>query len=1106
MKVNIYFKTIHGKRYDILNQAAFFILFTGILVFGICLQASATPDPLNVKSKITNSLEKVFNDVEKLAVLNQSIEGVVTDAATGKPLSDVSVMIKGSSTGTTTNASGHFQLEVPDDAVLVISSIGYENKEVSVNGKVNLRITLSPTSTELTQVVVMGYGITQKKQNLTAAVDVVSGEVLQDRPGATVGDLLMGVSPNLTIQNSGRAGEPGAGNQWNLRGLGTISGSSSPLILIDGVEGDPNNLDPASIKSVTVLKDAAAASIYGSRAAFGVVLITTKDGQKGKLKVQYNTNLSWSKPVHVADQYPSNIWGVAFNQMQANSGLPPAYTPEQMDRINGYIAGTYTPEYDTANPPKSIFWGRLEGNANWNWPGIFLKNWAFANKHNISLSGGEGNTQFYVSGGYYNQQGTYRWGNDSYNRYNFLSNISSQATDWMRVDFGVRYAQTKTDYPLGVAGRRDRWRDINMIYKFSPISYYYLSDGVTVANPVIVSMKESGRDVSVENNLVLNLGVELEPIKGWKTNVRYHYNYGANDYAQNQIPVIIPTPDGKLFNWGYRNPAALSAKSSRNYYTVNATTSYERNIAKHFIKLLVGGEQELNQTKYLYGHRDGLISIAVPSINAATGEMVVDASSEHWSTRAAFGRLDYNFDDKYLFQLTGRFDGTSRFPEGKRWSFFPTVSAGYVISQEKFWKPIDPIVNFLKIRASYGSLGNQNVGNYLYLPLVPVGGQLDDWLINGERPPYATAPRIISASLTWETITTLNLGFDLRALNNRLGLDFNWFNRETINMFGPTEDLPAVLGTGAPKENNASLETKGFEVSVDWRDDINKDLSYNFKINLGNYKTKITKYRNPQGFIDGWYVGKTYGEIWGYETGGMIQTQSEADKMADQTEFYSEWGPGDIMYQDLNGDGFVNDGGRTLDSLGDLRVIGNDQPQFNIGALLGMEWKGFGFNMFWEGMLKRNFWPDRQDVMFWGLVGGGFPGSESAVLKGTPVLDYWRPADETNILGPNTNAYLPKPYANSGQRRKNQLTQTRYLLNAAYLRLKNVQIYYNIPKRLSQKVSVENIRVYVSASNVLDISSLPEGYDPETMFYSAYTQSLVYPLSKQLSCGLNVTF
>lgn len=1036
----------------------------------------ATPPPVEVRGRIVNEQ--------------------------GEPLSNVSVLIAGTKIGAVTNIDGYFTINAPDNknVVLEVSSVGYQTKKISIGKQTNIDITLEVDVAGLSDIVVVGYG-TQKKANLTGAVASVSGEALENKPLPNVGEVLRGVSPNLNISLGAYGAEPGASLGFNIRGVGSISGNSAPLILVDGVEMDINNLDPGTIESVSVLKDASSSAIYGSRAPFGVILITTKKGKKNEgVKIQYNNNLIFGKPIGIPHMDNSLIFATVYNQASINAGSPPMFPDEQMERIKGFMNGTYKTEFDPADPTKSIWEGRRFGNANYDWPHILFKDHNFNQRHNVAVSGGSDKTQYYVSLGFFDQGGFYGFGYDKYKRYDLLANLSTQATKWLKFNLSTKYANTHTDYPIGITTVERRYIG-NSLFSFGPNTPRYNPDG-SVANPIIRYLESSGRDKTSENDLLVTLGAEIEPVKGWKTNFSYNYNITETNEGKVSLPVWVALGNGLLGNVGKPNSAYEANLSHSPYSLANIVTSYERKMGDHYIKVLAGYEQEERVFTSLYGRKENLISEEVPSISTALGAATLTDSKYDWATQGVFGRINYNFKEKYLLEVSARYNGSSRFDPDTRWGFFPSASAGYQISNENFWQAIEPVVNRLKIRGSYGALGNQNVANYLYIPTINVNPETP-WIINNARPPYALTPGIISDNLTWETITMANFGIDATFLDHRLNLTFDVFNRKTTDMFGPQETLPYTLGTGTPTANNASLSTKGFELVLDWNDRIGSEFSYNAQISLGDNRSKILQYRNESGFIDNWYNGKEYGEIWGFVTDGLIQSVDE--KMPDQTALYPNWGPGDMKYVDLSGDGKITEGTRTLNDHGDLKIIGNSTPRYNIGIAAGFNYKGLDFNMNWSGSLKQDYLPGFGVNSFWGLTNNW---GNSAIFKGSPVLDYWRPADETNILGPNTNAYFPKPYF-SNETLKNRKPQSKYVLNAAYLRLRNIQLGYTLPVDISKKVFVQKARVFVSGGNLITIKNLPKDVDPEQTSVgerSYNNNGYFYPMSATLTIGVNLTF
>ena len=1032
---------------------------------------------------------------------NFRVTGNISDNF-GESLIGVNVIESGTSNGTVTDIHGNFTLSVSDrNAVLRLTYIGYISLDIEVDGRSEISIIMSESSSQLDEVVVVGYG-TQKKVTLTGSVDALSGDEIEGRPAVLVSDLIKGASPNLNITMGMRGGEPGATSSWNIRGLGSISANASPLILVDGVEVNINNIDPQTIESISVLKDASASAIYGSRAPFGVVLITTKKGKEGKVSVDYTNNLSWNSPLGVPDFVDSYTWATAYNQANANAGLTPVYADEQMERIKGYLNGTYPYEYDPENPVNNIWAGRRIGNANYNWPKELIGGNSFNHKHSVNLSGGTEKTKYYLSGGFVSQDGIYRYAYENYSRVNFLSNINSQVTDWLNLRSGVKYAKGKSDYPIGetTVGREHM---VGEFITFAPMMPKYNIDG-TIQCPLIRWEQDSGRDKWDSGDLFINVGVDLEPIKGWVTSFNYNHNeINSRSYAHPK-PVEVVVGDGSVGNIGKPASSWEVGYTRTNYTMINIVSSYEKYFGEHYLNGLVGYEQEQRKYSSISATGTGLITDEVPSLKTALGEKTVTDAMNHWATQGVFGRINYNYKEKYLLEVSARYNASSRFSPDTRWGFFPSASVGYQISKESFWEPIQHVVNNFKIRASYGSLGNQNVGMYSYLTTMGIGSELS-WIINGERPQYVNPPGLVSSDLTWEKITSSNFGIDAGFLNNRLQMVFDVYERITSDMLGPSETLPYPLGVSAPQRNNAELSNKGFELIFTWRDRISSDFSYNAKISIGDNRATINKYYNEKELIDTWYPGKRVGEIWGYTTDGIIQ--SEGENMPDQSKFYATWGPGDIKYKDLNEDGKINDGTRTLNDYGDLTVIGNSQPRFNYSISGGFEWKNFDFYMFWQGIGKRDYYPHANLQLFWGMTTGT---GNSGIYKNSPILDYWRPADDTSILGPNTDSYLAKPYF-SNQTTKNRQVQTRFLLNAAYLRLKNLQVGYTLPVQISQKAYLQRARIYLSGENLLTLTGLPGTFDPETTISSdpaegGYQAGRIYPLSRVLSFGVNLTF
>lgn len=507
---------------------------------------------------------------------------------------------------------------------------------------------------------------------------------------------------------------------------------------------------------------------------------------------------------------------------------------------------------------------------------------------------------------------------------------------------------------------------------------------------------------------------------------------------------------------------------------------------------------EKYNNRYLDVTRMDLISEKVPEVGAATGtDKINGATAYSWSTTGFFGRVNYDYSNKYFVSGNIRYDGSSRFLRKDRWGWFGSFSLGWNIAGEDFMTKEQNFINQLKPRISWGTLGNQNTNSYypMYLnqTVTPNGGT---WLMGGIKPTIAGAPGVVSNSLTWETVKSLNLGVDMALLNNRFTLNFDWFNRKKQNMVGPASEIADIFGISMPATNNTDLTTKGWEIAINWQDYIGR-VGYNIGFNISDSRTHIDKYPNADKSLSTYYEGQELGQIWGYVTHGIAKSQEEMDAWIakNNPSWGSGWGESDIMYTDLNGDGIINNGANTLSDSGDLVILGNSTPRYRFGINAGLNWNGIDFSMFWQGVGKRDL--ALSGNMFWGVVGDEW---QSTGLN--EHLDYYRSENTSSVFGPNTNAYFPKPYMNST---KNQRTQSRYIRNGAYARLKNIQVGYTFKKNILNKLGMQHLRVYFSGENLLTIHHLPDSFDPETEG-GDWGNGKVYPLQKTYSLGLNVTF
>lgn len=1030
------------------------------------------------------------------------VKGIVTDDA-GAALKDVSIIVKGTNIGTRSDESGAFQIEIPDGVkrVLTFSFIGMQDQDIDVSGKPTVQVKMIIANTVQEDVVVVGYG-TKKKVNLTGAISTVSAKEIEARPIANTQQALQGLVPNLNLSVSNEGGEPGAGMAMNIRGLQSFGGSNAPFVLVDQVPMDINSIDPSTIESISVLKDAASTAIYGARAAYGVILITTKTGKSNKTgaNVSYATNLGFSQPVAFPRMVGTLEFAHAMNDAARNQGSAPWYSAEVLDRIKQNIAVPGSAPVMSGRPD-GLTWNigtmGLGAADNTDWYSILMKDAAFRQKHNLSVSGSNDKIDYYFSTGWYDEEGLLRHGGETFNRYNFDAKIGAQATSWAKISVLFKYNHGVQEFPWQQDLGRGRIYD--MITKLKPtMPAKYPGTDIWTEESRIAEWKAQ-RDNTTTRQMVLAPRIVIEPIKGWVTNLEFNYRQNNDQQVLTAKEWFWLRPNGSLAN-GLAKPATSYRPrlNTSSYLSPNLYTSYTKSIGKHDFTLLAGYQQETFNYFNIIADATYLLSNNVPSINTAVGTKTVADAVGHWGTQSAFGRLNYSFDDKYLFEANVRADGSSRFEPGKRWGTFPSASAGWVISKENFF-PLKSVVNFLKFRASYGSLGNQNVPNYLYIPTL--GITQSNYLFGPDRLWTVTAPNLNSVNLTWEKVNTLDFGADIRLINNRLSGSFDWYESYTTNLVGPGVALPAVLGTGVPNENSGEVRTRGFELEIKWKDQVG-DLYYEIGANLANNRSVVTKYNNPSKILSTYYVGQVLGELWGYKTDGLFQTADEVTNWADQNFIYSgRWEPGDLKYLDLDKDGKIGIGKNTADDHGDKTIIGNQLPQYLYGFSASAFWKGFDFAVFFQGVAKQDLYLTEifNGNVYRGPANGPF---HAMVYEGQ--LDYWR--DASSALGPNPNAHFAKPYSVfAGNNEKNYGNPTdRFSPSGAYLRMKNLRVGYSIPTKLTRKLRISSIKVYLSGENLWTIARL-KILDPEQTG-GRNGDGRTYPLSKVYSFGLNVNF
>ena len=1060
------------------------------------------------KNIVVRSIAQTSSSQQK-----KTITGTIVDPS-GMPVIGANVMVKGTTNGTITDMDGNFSLEVTSGATLVVSYVGYSNQEIKIGNQTKLSIVLKEDSEALDELVVVGFG-TQKKVNLTGAVSAVTSEAFENRSVANVSQALQGAMPGLNITQS--QGYLDATPDINIRGVGTIGegSSGSPLILIDGMEGDMNRLNPQDIESVSVLKDAAASSIYGSRAPFGVIMITTKKGKSGKMSVNYNNSLRWNKAINMPRSLDAYTFATYYNEAATNAGMAGHFSPERMQKIKDFMEGKITGGIDP-DPNNPTRWGDLYnyGYGNTDWIDLIFDDTTFAQEHNLSVSGGNEKLQMYASANYLGQDGYIKLNPESNQRISTNLKVTSQFTDWLSLNYGMRFNQIDFEKPTHLQDDQMfghlSWQSWPTLVAYDPNGYLY------ECSTHALRLRDGGRHRKKTNETIQQLNFIIEPLNGWKiigdVNYKvYHerihedwqkvYNHDVNGdiYQSTQAGGTIYGSDS------YVNEEFTGSK----YLNINAYTEYTHNFdSGHNMKVMFGVQSEQLWQDYMKARRlgiivDGMGAIDVTDGNDVSGQAVpptVSGKYDKWATAGYFGRLNYDYKGRYLAEVNLRYDGTSRYRANQRWRWFPSFSLGWNMANEAFWESLSNFISTFKLRGSFGLLGNQNTNSWYptYL-IMPIGSSNSSWLVNGSQLNTSSAPGLISTTMGWETVKTTNVGFDANVLNNRLGVSLEWFTRKTEDMIGPAPQMPDILGTPVPKTNNTSLRTNGWELNISWRDRLESGLGYNVSFNLSDAHTKILEYPNYTGTINDYYSGKEMGEIWGYETIGIAKTQEEMDAHlaslpnGGQNVIGNNWAAGDIMYKDLNGDGKIDSGSSTLNDKGDLKVIGNDTPRYMFGLNLGVDWKGFDVSVFFQGVMKRDFFTSSSD--FWGASSLWF---SSAYEQ---HMDYFR-NDENHLLGMNLDSYYPRPLFGTD---KNKQPQSRYLLNASYIRLKNLSIGYTLPQNLVAKWKLQNLRVFVTGENLWTGTGLTDLFDPETIA-SAPAGMMKYPMSAVYSFGLSVTY
>jgi len=1102
-----------------------------------------------------------------------TVTGTVSDY--GGTLPGVNVVVKGTLTGVVTDIDGKYEITVPNaDAVLAFSFVGFNTTEMVVGAKRIIDVLLTEDAQMIEEVVVVAYG-TRKKENLSGAVSVVNVEkAFESRPASDVGRALQGATAGLSIstQSGTLGGDPNIRLRSHYVSMG--SGNANPLILVDHVEVPSlSYVNPNDIESISTLKDAASASLYGARAANGVILITTKKGSKdGKVKVSYTNNLAWATktkvPVHTRPDLELD-----YSWKQRNGSLerrgdnltsefnqigPIFYNQDMIKKVKKY--------WDDYGYGKGLGDEMVEGRdfekrpgggfyfyRGWDLEDEYYRKWAPMQTHNLSVSGGNDIVTYNLSGGYMKQGGVLKQFDDYYSRLNTSGNVRVQANKYLSFRSGFMASKTEQASPFVYNATSD-WYDA-AYYMYRWFSTY--PGGTYKGKELRTGLQEhrqANKNPTINENWYnrINLGATLHIMDGLTAN--FDYTYNRTMWSRERIGGIISYIDAFTnttagadlderwtvndTNWNYVRMD--NSKNMRNAYKGNV--NYDNKFGKHHVNVIVGMEMEDAEYKMYWSRRDNVTDFNLPELGLSLGAQSVGSDHTWWSIVGVFGRINYIFDNKYIVEFNFRRDASSKFKDGMRWASYPSGSFAWRVSEESFWEPIKSYVNIFKLRASYGSIGNQSMTSQLYYPTIPQGTNTGDpntryWLVNQRVAnwvggpsgvPSTGGPAVVNPDLTWETITTLDFGLDTRFWKDMFGLSLGWYEKKTTDVITQGDALPSSFGTAAPRVNYGAMSTKGVELELTFDYRFDNNFKVNASVMFNDYKTKVTKFAsvgNPL-YNSTYYEGKTMGEIWGYKVERLFQKDDfvwDGDNLAtttvnsktifqlknlptDYQEFHQNgisgfsFAPGDVMYKDLNGDNKITEGDNRIGSelgTGDRTIIGNNQPRYMYSFRLGAAWKGFDFDVFFQGVGKRKLWATGNMIL------PGFMGSEANF---THTLDYWT---ETN-----TGAFYPRPFdfANGGSIR-NYLPNDRYILNLAYLRCKTLTFGYTLPIQMTQKAMISRARIYFTGENLFEFDKLGKiAVDPEIDWVDGGTANdgrsygRSYPYRRILSFGIQVDF
>ncbi len=1084
---------------------------------------------------------------------NREVSGRVLDAEQ-YPIIGAAVIYPG--TGAVTDIDGNFTVSVPAGAVeLEVSCMGYTTKKVMVpDTQSNITIILDLDQMLIEETVVVGYG-TQKKVNLTGAISVVDDESLKDRSSHNLVTMLQGSVPGLNITT--QSGDPGSSGKLNIRGFTSIN-AADPIVLIDGALGDLEDVNPNDVESISVIKDAAAAAVYGARAAYGVILVTTKSGSSddGKAKIRYSGKLGWEEPTTSTDYEDRGYWSVytldLFWKTQA-AGTP--YTTYNQDDMRELLARVNDKTEHPDRPwvvetvrngkPQWLYYG------NYDWYHELFNDRHPVQQHSVSISGGGKNVKYFVSAGYDKQTGILKMNPDVFQKVNVRAKIDATLNKLMKLSNNAAFYNSEYSY-IGVGDTQDVFRNLRHTTAAWPL---FNPDGMGLYNNPMISGSynvANGRQIvyamgnhknfEKKFNFANTTTLTITPTKWF--NVVADFTYKRTQRSDIHRTVNMPYSIRPGETNAYTTGAGLDALEERNrtynWYSGNVFATFEKSFKDaHNLKVMAGWNVEAYSYKNMLAQGQNLaddslydLSLVVPDESGAKITNV-DGGQSEYALMGVFGRVNYDYKGRYLIEVSGRYDGSSRFMASSRWGFFPSVSAGWRISEEEWMAPAKSWLSNLKLRASFGSLGNQNVSDYQYLRTISINDFSAFTFGEGAtNASYSSISAPNASDLTWETTEQYNLGLDMAFFNNRLTATAEAYIRDTKNMLVKGATLPSVYGADAPKENSADLRTRGYELSISWRDEFQlagKPFGYSVSASLSDYDSHITKYaNNPKKLLTDYYVGMELGEIWGFQVDGLFATDEEAkDWQANVVDALTYIGTnrmqggflaGDLKYIDLdhkgegpNGIDQISLGKNTADDPGDRKIIGNELPSLQYGFNLSFDWMGFDVSAFFQGIGNTQWYPPGMNIAFWGSYSYAY---YTAFMPRNFIQTVW--SEE------NPNTYFPRPRVYSSTGGELAPPNTRYLQNVRYLRFKNLTVGYTLPQKWTKAIHLEKVRFYFSGENLAywsPIKKYTKYLDPESAYRrhtsksstGMYTNSdakdaVAYPWQKTMMFGIDITF